>query len=143
MTDTISLPRAAAQRLLDDLNARIDSAHLSAVPVFPGIVELHDALAASHPPLGPLEAWQELCEKTDRTSPADYPDMCLITFEELRMFMAAAIGCTCGEVAGENPACPVHSDEPAEVDGYLAIDHGIHDDEKDGTSFFGRGAGSC
>lgn len=27
-------------------------------------------------------------------------------------------------------------DAPAEVDGYLAIDHGIHDDEKDGAAFF-------
>jgi len=27
--------------------------------------------------------WQDLCEKDDRTSPADYPEMCLITRNEL------------------------------------------------------------
>lgn len=39
----------------------------------------------------PEEAWLDLCEVTDRTSPADCPDMCLITFEELRDYMLAAI----------------------------------------------------
>ena len=27
--------------------------------------------------------WQLLCEKSDRTSPEEYPEMCLITFDEL------------------------------------------------------------
>lgn len=49
MADTITLPREAAQRLLDGLNARIDAAvedhAVPGVPVFDGIVELHDALA--------------------------------------------------------------------------------------------------
>lgn len=35
----------------------------------------------------PCEPWQELCEKSDRTSPEDYPDMCLITQDELREYM--------------------------------------------------------
>lgn len=34
-------------------------------------------------------AWQELCERDDRTSPAERPDMCLITREELADFMLA------------------------------------------------------
>ena len=33
------------------------------------------------------EAWTELLEKDDRTSPEDYPEMCLITKEELADFM--------------------------------------------------------
>jgi len=33
------------------------------------------------------EAWIELLEKDDRTSPEDCPEMCLITKEELADFM--------------------------------------------------------
>lgn len=47
--NVVTLPRRAAQALLDDLNARINGAHITAVPVFAGIVELHDALAALTP----------------------------------------------------------------------------------------------
>lgn len=35
----------------------------------------------------PDEAWEELCNYDDRTSPPDYPDHALITREELRNFM--------------------------------------------------------
>lgn len=28
--------------------------------------------------------WRDLCEKSDRTSPAEYPDMAFITLDELR-----------------------------------------------------------
>jgi hypothetical protein len=35
-------------------------------------------------------AWQELIEKDDRTSPAEYPDMALITKDELSRFIAAS-----------------------------------------------------
>ena len=35
------------------------------------------------------EAWDELVNKDDRTSPEEYPDMCLITREELRCYMEA------------------------------------------------------
>lgn len=35
------------------------------------------------------EAWGELVNKDDRTSPEEYPDMCLITREELRCYMEA------------------------------------------------------
>lgn len=37
------------------------------------------------------ELWQELVEKDDRTSPAEYPDMALITREELRRAFAAGL----------------------------------------------------
>lgn len=33
------------------------------------------------------EAWTDLLEKDDRTSPEDYPEMCLITKDELADFM--------------------------------------------------------
>lgn len=33
--------------------------------------------------------WQELLEKDDRTSPVEYPDMALITFEEFCTYLAA------------------------------------------------------
>jgi len=48
------------------------------------------ALYASPPfaPAGVEEAWQELCERDDRTSPEEYPDMCLITRDELAAFMS-------------------------------------------------------
>lgn len=36
------------------------------------------------------DAWADLLEKDDRTSPADHPDMCLITREELASYMLAA-----------------------------------------------------
>lgn len=38
----------------------------------------------------PDEAWLDLCEQNDRTSLADYPDICLITKEELRCYMQSA-----------------------------------------------------
>lgn len=44
MPEMVLVPRDAAQLLLDDLNARIDSAHLADVPVFPGIADLRDAV---------------------------------------------------------------------------------------------------
>jgi BMFP domain-containing protein YqiC len=37
--------------------------------------------------LSPQDAWDELVNKTDRTSPEEYPDHCLITFDELQDFM--------------------------------------------------------
>jgi hypothetical protein len=37
------------------------------------------------------EAWQELVERDDRTSPAEYPEMALITQDELAEFIAEAV----------------------------------------------------
>lgn len=35
--------------------------------------------------------WQDLMEKDDRNSPAEYPEMCLITFEEFAGYIEAAV----------------------------------------------------
>jgi hypothetical protein len=35
----------------------------------------------------PQDAWDELVHKDDRTSPEDYPDHCLISFDELQDLM--------------------------------------------------------
>lgn len=35
----------------------------------------------------PRDAWNELVHKDDRTSPDDYPDMCLISIDELKDYM--------------------------------------------------------
>lgn len=43
----------------------------------------HDNLVA--------ECWQDLVEKTDRTSPGEYPEMALITREELADYMNATL----------------------------------------------------
>lgn len=42
-----------------------------------------------------LNSWHDLCEKDDRTSPEDYPDHCLITYDELSGYIRAA----CAEVS--------------------------------------------
>lgn len=36
------------------------------------------------------KAWQELLEKDDRSSPTEYPEMALISFEELRGYILDA-----------------------------------------------------
>lgn len=36
------------------------------------------------------KAWLDLSEKDDRTSPEEYPDMCLISREELSYILASA-----------------------------------------------------
>lgn len=36
------------------------------------------------------EAWQDLIETSDVTSPAEYPNHALITFEQLRDYMSSA-----------------------------------------------------
>lgn len=45
--------------------------------------------------LSPDQAWQDLLDKDDRTSPEDYPDMALITKSELTDYMHA-----CQQIAG-------------------------------------------
>lgn len=47
---------------------------------------------AGEPRLTPEAAWDELVNMDDRTSPEEYPDMCLITMEELRSFMERGRG---------------------------------------------------
>jgi hypothetical protein len=41
--------------------------------------------------LTPEEAWDDLLNKSDRTSPEDYPDMALISFSELEDYMNSAV----------------------------------------------------
>lgn len=41
-------------------------------------------------PIETAAAWQDLCEKDDRTSPDDYPNHALITREELDAYMRGA-----------------------------------------------------
>ena len=38
-----------------------------------------------------LRSWVDLCEKGDRSSPEEYPDHCLITFDELADYMRRAV----------------------------------------------------
>lgn len=37
------------------------------------------------------DLWQTLLDKDDRNSPAEYPEMCLITFEEFERYLADAV----------------------------------------------------
>lgn len=46
----------------------------------------------------PQDAWDELVNKDDRTSPEEYPDHCLISFEELQDYiLRAALSTNPGE----------------------------------------------
>lgn len=53
--------------------------------------------------LTPEEAWTILCETPDITSPEEYPDHALITFEQLRSYMESAV----------NPAITTHEQDAA------------------------------
>lgn len=35
--------------------------------------------------------WRDLCEKSDRTSPAEHPDMVLVTLDELRAALRVGV----------------------------------------------------
>lgn len=67
-------------QLIDEAIAKAERVKRAAKPT-----ELEKAEA-----LGIDEAWEELCGYSDRTSPEDYPDMALITMEELASFMERA-----------------------------------------------------
>lgn len=65
------------------------------------------------------EAWLDLTEKTDRTSPAEYPDMALIARDELGAYMLAA--------APQPPAQAVENgedDPPVRLPGLSALFEG-------------------
>jgi hypothetical protein len=84
-----------------------------------------DAIAASPSPIPdapggreeftPYEAWNELVSKDDRTSPEEYPEMCLIAFDELCDFMARAMkpqdggNTVANEDISTNPAPRLHA----------------------------------
>lgn len=60
-----------------DAVARAFARHrLTAQPELAGVGEAVDVVAQGF--------WLDLCEKSDRTSPEEYPDMCLIEQDELR-----------------------------------------------------------
>lgn len=52
--------------------------------------------------------WQEILEKDDRTSPAEYPEMALITFEEFRDALSAPkpLECQSGNAVYAGPSSP-------------------------------------
>lgn len=59
------------------------------------------------------ELWRDLCEKDDRTSPAEYPDMALIGFDEFAALRAEATLAEkerCAKVA-EHEAAIINSDD--------------------------------
>lgn len=41
----------------------------------------------AHTPVYISELWQDLLEKDDRTSPEEYPEMALITFDEFAAYL--------------------------------------------------------
>ena len=49
--------------------------------------------AMKHDPVNEeiIRCWVDLCEKGDRTSPEEYPDHCLITYDELAGYMRGLI----------------------------------------------------
>lgn len=47
--------------------------------------------AGTAEPFTPNDAWDELVNRDDRTSPEDYPEMCLISFDELKDYMERAV----------------------------------------------------
>lgn len=91
----------AGRKKLAEIADRMETAKLTAVSHIDfwqqvGHVpnnEIWAAMLAAAPEAGVAvgveAAWRDLVEKTDRTSPEDYPDMALITKDELADYMAA------------------------------------------------------
>lgn len=72
-----------ARRIADDIKAAV----LAATTSVPAISE---AVQEATVPLYTFdEAWDELVNKDDRTSPEEYPEFCLISHDELRAYMEA------------------------------------------------------
>lgn len=53
---------------------------------------MRDAIDPNAETFSPADAWNELVHKDDRTSPEEYPDMCLISFDELKDYMERHTG---------------------------------------------------
>lgn len=62
--------------------------------------------AGTAEPFTPNDAWDELVNKDDRTSPEEYPEMCLISFEELMDYMERAVEATHGTTVPQTPLTP-------------------------------------
>lgn len=77
--------------------------------------------AQAEPGLSAAEAWQDLVDKDDRTSPEEYPDMALITREELADYMQAAHAQA--EPVGRD-WFPILGSQGQRIDYQLVADHG-------------------
>lgn len=77
-----------------------------------GRVFVPEEIEAAEPErMMPDDAWQDLVERSDRTSPAEYPDMALITAEELEYYMRAS---------AVSDIDPIHAAE-VEDDGFVTV----------------------
>lgn len=70
--------------------------------------------------------WQELLEKDDRTSPEEYPDMALITFDEFSGYMAQAVYAaapapSAGETLNEGAVAALASYQQGDADGVMVL----------------------
>lgn len=83
----VMMPRQHAQALLNDVNARIDQAHSTAVPVYAGIVALHDALATPSANTIPGVQWFAWPERK--------------SWEEVRVELAFRDGAVCQASAAD------------------------------------------
>jgi hypothetical protein len=72
----------------------------------------------------PEDFWRDLCEKDDRTSPEDYPDMALVTQNEL-VYMLTAYG---DQRAREARAAAI--EEAAKTYRYIIAQCGIPDPDE-------------
>lgn len=57
----------------------------------PTPTEVEEAARASRASDFANEVWRDLLEKDDRTSPAEYPEMCLIDHDELASIIFTAV----------------------------------------------------
>ena len=65
------------------------------------------------------ELWRDLCEKDDRTSPTEYPDMALITFAEFAAIRAEATLAErerCARIAKDGCRVPPDGGSPTEAE---------------------------
>lgn len=66
------------------------------------------------------DAWQELCEKDDRTSPDEYPNHALITRDELAAYVRAPT-CPPGHIMIGDRAVPEPMREAPEVGAHVYL----------------------
>lgn len=148
MERRILAAECASQRILNDLADECERAEVKSelewlVSLAKDSVETAHAVkeidasaakviaALSHPPatdtaqaepgLSAAEAWQDLVDKDDRTSPEEYPDMALITREELADYMQAAHAQA--EPVGRD-WFPILGSQGQRIDYQLVADHG-------------------
>lgn len=83
----------------DDFFTSISARIPQAAPLAAGV----EQQPVDEPGREPIEvkAWHELVEKDDRNSPEEYPDMCLISFNELADFMQRAAKATAAPLGAQ------------------------------------------